>query len=87
MTSDLASEQRYASTVAKRLESLGALTQGDRHTIGSRDFSQFHFDNEYGLEAVITILDIVIGSKLPVIQPPADYKGEFFKNLYFSFFY
>ena len=48
LISDLAGERRFASTVAKRLESLGALTHGDRRATETRDLSQFNIDNKYG---------------------------------------
>lgn len=48
LISDLAGERRFASTVAKRLESLGALTHGDRRATEMRDLSQFNIDNKYG---------------------------------------
>ncbi|KAK7804957.1 hypothetical protein U0070_025479 [Myodes glareolus] len=46
LISELAGEQRFASIVAKRLESLGALTHGDRRATESRDLSRFNFDNK-----------------------------------------
>uniref|UniRef100_A0A4W3IIU9 Protein strawberry notch homolog 2 n=1 Tax=Callorhinchus milii TaxID=7868 RepID=A0A4W3IIU9_CALMI len=48
LISELAGERRFASIVAKRLESLGALTHGDRRATESRDLSKFNFDNKVG---------------------------------------
>uniref|UniRef100_A0A8B9RJ81 Protein strawberry notch homolog 1 n=1 Tax=Astyanax mexicanus TaxID=7994 RepID=A0A8B9RJ81_ASTMX len=49
LISELAGEQRFASIVAKRLESLGALTHGDRRATETRDLSRFNFDNKVRL--------------------------------------
>uniref|UniRef100_A0A673KPF7 Protein strawberry notch homolog 1 n=1 Tax=Sinocyclocheilus rhinocerous TaxID=307959 RepID=A0A673KPF7_9TELE len=50
LISELAGEQRFASIVAKRLESLGALTHGDRRATETRDLSRFNFDNKVRLD-------------------------------------
>ena len=49
LISELAGERRFASTAAKRLESLGALTHGDRRATESRDLSQFNIENKVGV--------------------------------------
>lgn len=56
LITDLAGEKRFASAVARRLESLGALTHGDRRATDSRDLSMFNIDTKYGRIAVERIL-------------------------------
>uniref|UniRef100_A0A665U7D1 Protein strawberry notch homolog 1 n=1 Tax=Echeneis naucrates TaxID=173247 RepID=A0A665U7D1_ECHNA len=51
LISELAGEQRFASIVAKRLESLGALTHGDRRATETRDLSRFNFDNKVKIQS------------------------------------
>lgn len=71
---------RFASIVAKRLESLGALTHGDRRATETRDLSQFNLDTRYGRAALDILLRTVIGMfEPPLIPPPKNYKpGDFF---------
>ena len=79
----MAGEKRFASIVAKRLESLGALTQGDRRATESRDLSQFNIDNTYGREALSVLLRTLTGACEPIVPPPKDYdsNGDFFKDM------
>ena len=46
LISTLSGEHRFASIVAKRLESLGALTHGDRRATESRDLSRYNIDTK-----------------------------------------
>ena len=59
LISELAGEQRFVSSVAKRLESLGALTQGDRRATESRDLSRFNIDNKYGRAALESVMNAI----------------------------
>lgn len=81
LISDLAGERRFASTVAKRLESLGALTHGDRRATETRDLSQFNIDNKYGRSALESVMKTIMGYEQPLVPPPNDYKGDFFKDI------
>jgi P-loop containing NTP hydrolase pore-1/C-terminal domain on Strawberry notch homologue len=81
LISDLAGERRFASTVAKRLESLGALTHGDRRATESRDLSQFNIDNKYGRSALEAVMKTIMGYEQPRVPPPSDYTGDFFTDI------
>ncbi len=79
LISELAGEKRFASTVAKRLESLGALTHGDRRATESRDLSQFNIDNKYGRAALDNVIKSICGLEKPLAKiPPAAYIGTNF---------
>ncbi|XP_077299576.1 protein strawberry notch isoform X2 [Arctopsyche grandis] len=81
LISDLAGERRFASTVAKRLESLGALTHGDRRATETRDLSQFNIDNKYGRSALEATMKTIMKYKPPLVPPPQDYNGDFFQDV------
>nr|XP_055063606.1 protein strawberry notch homolog 1 isoform X2 [Misgurnus anguillicaudatus] len=81
LISELAGEQRFASIVAKRLESLGALTHGDRRATETRDLSRFNFDNKYGRNALEIVMKSIVNLDSPLVSPPSDFDGDFFKEI------
>ncbi|CAE1330971.1 Protein strawberry notch homolog 1,Protein strawberry notch homolog 2,Protein strawberry notch [Acanthosepion pharaonis] len=81
LISELAGERRFASTVAKRLESLGALTHGDRRATETRDLSRFNFDNKYGRAALESVMKSVLRYETPLVSPPTEYSGDFFEDI------
>ena len=46
LISKLAGEKRFASSVAKRIESMNAITHGDRNATKSRDLSEFNMESK-----------------------------------------
>ncbi|XP_057949637.1 protein FORGETTER 1 [Malania oleifera] len=65
---NLGGERRFASIVAKRLESLGALTQGDRRA--GPTLSAYNYDSAYGKRALMMMYrGIMEQDSLPVIPP------------------
>ncbi|KAM4549293.1 strawberry notch homolog 2b isoform 2-T2 [Odontesthes bonariensis] len=84
LISELAGERRFASIVAKRLESLGALTHGDRRATESRDLSKYNFENKYGTKALDKITKSILGHIENKVPPPKGYPGGdhmFFRDM------
>ncbi|XP_032783494.2 protein strawberry notch isoform X1 [Daphnia magna] len=79
LVSDLAGERLFASVIANRLINLGAVARGSvfetsgrfRHEIDTRD----------GRAALDAVMNTIIGFEEPLVPPPADYPGNFFKDL------
>jgi hypothetical protein len=59
VVTDLGGERRFAAAVAKRLQSLGALTKGDRRAAAGQDLHEFDLDNHYGKGAVRRLLEAI----------------------------
>ncbi|KAG8519185.1 Protein strawberry notch-2 [Galemys pyrenaicus] len=84
LISELAGERRFASIVAKRLESLGALTHGDRRATESRDLSKYNFENKYGARALSCILATILSQTENKVPLPRGYPGgdaAFFRDM------
>ncbi|KAL6567599.1 udp-glycosyltransferase [Orobanche gracilis] len=65
---NLGGERRFASIVAKRLESLGALTQGDRRAGPS--LSAYNYDSAYGKRALVILYRGIMELEcLPIVPP------------------
>ena len=79
LISELAGEQRFASVVAKRLESLGALTHGDRRATESRDLSKYNIDTKYGRSALEIVMGSVVSQKQPIVHSE-EYNKSFFES-------
>ncbi|XP_033615519.1 protein strawberry notch homolog 2 [Fukomys damarensis] len=84
LISELAGERRFASIVAKRLESLGALTHGDRRATESRDLSKYNFENKYGTRALSCVLNTIMSQTENKVPLPQGYPGGdavFFRDM------
>lgn len=56
LVSDLAGEARFAVTLSKRLESMGALLHADRRAAETSNFGKYNLDNKFGLEAIRNVV-------------------------------
>ncbi|KAK7104354.1 uncharacterized protein [Littorina saxatilis] len=64
LTTDLGGERRFAAAVARRLQSLGALTKGDRRAASGADLKEFNFDTPYGRTALKTMYNCICQQQL-----------------------
>lgn len=64
---DLGGERRFAAAVARRLQSLGALTKGDRRASGL-DLSTLNYDSPLGRRALRRMYDALVDGS-PVLPP------------------
>ena len=68
-------EKRFASIVAKRLESLGALTHGDRRSTRTSDLSTFNFHTDYAASALKNlVLAIIEGENIKMPNTLLEWK-------------
>ncbi|KAK1365814.1 putative Zinc finger, RING/FYVE/PHD-type, protein strawberry notch [Heracleum sosnowskyi] len=66
--SNLGGERRFASIIAKRLESLGALTQGDRRA--GPTLSAYNYDSSYGRRALEELYKGIVNQKSNFLPVP-----------------
>ena len=68
VTTDCKGELRFTSTIARRLDSLGALTRGQRQTGGQNLFDPAdNLESEYAKAALVTWFDLLAKGKLKSI--------------------
>uniref|UniRef100_A0AC34R1C4 Uncharacterized protein n=1 Tax=Panagrolaimus sp. JU765 TaxID=591449 RepID=A0AC34R1C4_9BILA len=82
LISELAGEKRFVSTASKRLQSLGALTHGDRRAVAeSDDLSKFSIENKYGFKALQNLYLFFIDPIKTVLCPPNNHlkNSEFYE--------
>jgi hypothetical protein len=74
----LGGERRFAAAVARRLQSLGALTRGDRRAASGLDLSDSNLDSAVGRKALRRLFEALMegGSSLPAGVNLADIVGD-----------
>jgi hypothetical protein len=63
IVSNLGGEMKFAAAVSQRLQSLGALTKGDRRAAAGQDLDAFNVDTRYGRESLKMLLDTIQNGK------------------------
>ena len=77
VTTELGGERRFAASVARRLQSLGALTKGDRRAATGADLSMFNYDTVYGRTALRFMYQHICKVRIIIV-----YKLSWFIHLY-----
>ncbi len=69
VTTDVPGEKRLTSTIARRLESLGAMTRGERNAIGGGLFSAAdNLETPYAGDAVSQLIKLIDGNAIATID-------------------
>ena len=66
-------ERRFASSLAKKLQQLGAITKGDRRAADAADLTSFDVDTKYGSKALAALLDLIQNADYSAQSPPPEY--------------
>ncbi|MBN9504770.1 MAG: strawberry notch C-terminal domain-containing protein [Altererythrobacter sp.] len=68
VTTDVRGERRFISTIARRLDSLGALTRGQRQTGGQNLFDPAdNLESDYARDALVRWFHLLYGGKLEAV--------------------
>src|SRR5258706_6554913 len=71
LSTELAGEKRFSSTIARRLGSLGALTKGDRGAADNADWARYNFETSEGRAALILMYRRILANEaLAGLQDP-----------------
>ena len=70
LSSNVGGEKRFLSTIARRLEQLGALSRGQRDAATSGDLAKYNFESEYGRSAVQDTLGTLARGRTGDIDGP-----------------
>lgn len=54
---NVGADKRFSSSIARRLEQLGALSRGDRASSGAGDIAKYNFETIYGKAAIKAVVD------------------------------
>jgi hypothetical protein len=69
LSTELAGEKRFSSTIARRLGSLGALTKGDRGAADNADWARYNFETQEGRAALYLLYKRVLeGESVPGLK-------------------
>ncbi len=71
LSTELGGEKRFSSTIARRLQSLGALTKGDRGAADNADWQRYNFETHEGSTALCLMYKrIVAGESIKGLKNP-----------------
>jgi strawberry notch-like protein len=85
LVSNVAGEMRFVSAVARRMKSLGAITQGDRSST-MEGISSMALNDHYASKALAELLDAVtLKQDKPVVLPKVQPVNKFFAEVSFAF--
>jgi hypothetical protein len=71
LSTELAGEKRFSSTIARRLGSLGALTKGDRGAADNADWARYNFETQEGRAALgLLYRRILAGESVSGLEDP-----------------
>lgn len=65
-----AGEGRFVSTIARRLEMLGAFTKGERTSTGGVDLAKYNFETDEGKAALVLFYDAAMNNRLESVNEP-----------------